>query len=198
MTGKHAHTDAAVSVPVWIPLLRAYAHVTRIVGAPASSHVRLRQALDDRGLRHLVGLAYDGFPQRREMVNTTAPDGFWRSAQIDWAEDRAVRSSPRFEAHRVVVAEQDLLKLWPERALLPEVDAPTSGRKRKYHREEIVTVAAEYIAEYRLPGSQSKLIDKVSTILGDAAPGDTLMKEIIGPFYKRIKAASDRRQSGRK
>ena len=119
MTGKHAHTDASVSVPEWIPLLDAYAHVTRIVRAPASADVEIRQALDDGSLRHRVGLAYDGFPQR-EIVNTTAPDGFWRSAQIHWAEDRAVRSSPRFLAHRVVVAQQDLFKLWPERSLISE------------------------------------------------------------------------------
>jgi len=197
MTSKHAHTDASVSVPEWIPLLDAYAHVTRIVRAPASAHVEIRQALDDSRLRHRVRLAYDGFPQRREIVNTTAPDGFWRSAQIHWAEDRAVRSSPRFEAHRVIVAQQDLFKLWPDGSLISEVgggdSSPKSGRIRKYNREEIVTKAAEYVYEHGLPENQSKLIEKMYEILGNAAPAETLMKEVIGSFYKRMKAVDARR-----
>ena len=200
MNAKHAHTAAAASVPKWIPLLDAYAHVTRIVKAPASADVEIRQALDDGRLRHRVGLAYDGFPQRREIVNTTAPDGFWRSAQIHWADDRAIRSSPRFEARRVVVAQQDLFILWPDESLISEAgdSSPKSGRKRKYDREDILTLAAEYFAEKGLPRSQSKLIEAVSLILGEAAPSDTQMKEIIGPFYKRIEEAYARKKSGRK
>ena len=59
-------------------------------------------------------------------------------------------------------------------------------------------MAAEHIHVEGLPESQSKLIEKLYEMLGDKAPGDTLMKEIIGPFYKRMKAADARRQSGRK
>jgi hypothetical protein len=61
-----------------------------------------------------------------------------------------------------------------------------------------VITASAYVHEYGLPKSQAKLIEKVSEILGDRAPGDTLLKEIIGRYYKSIKAAEDRRKSGRK
>jgi hypothetical protein len=70
---------------------------------------------------------------------------------------------------------------------------PKSGRTRKYDREEIVTKASEYVYEYGLPESQSKLIEKMCEILGDDAPADTLMKEVIGRFYKRMKAVDARR-----
>jgi hypothetical protein len=194
MTGepKYAHTDPAVSEPKWIPLFQGYAHVNRIVWSqPADA---LRQALDDGRLRHRVGCAYTGFPQRRQLINISAPAGFWRLAQVRWEEDAAVcTGSMRFEAYRVVVAERDLFILWPGDPLIFEAGTDDSsarpGAKRKYDRAEILTEASVYIYVNGLPESQSQLIDKLYEILGDKAPGDTLMKEIIGPFYKRHKAA---------
>jgi hypothetical protein len=68
--------------------------------------------------------------------------------------------------------------------------APTTrgaGSKRKYDREWIMLEAAAYLYEHGLPESQAKLWKQLETILGDKSPGETLLKDIAGRCWRRMK-----------
>jgi hypothetical protein len=204
MTRKHECPDTgAARDSQWISLFKAYAHITAVVGEPSLADERLRQALDDGRLRHRVGCAYIGFPARLEVINRPAPSGFWCGRTgVTWREDFAIRTENAggfYEAHRVDVFADDLFSLWPKvgpgsHSLLGGL----SGRPRQYNREDILIEAAVFVVIHSLPKTQSKLIESLFEILGDRAPQLTLMKEIIGPFYTRIKSELDRKKTGRK
>jgi hypothetical protein len=98
--------------------------------------------------------------------------------------------------HRIEVAREDVSKLLPEGyepRIPPALPATSStaephpgGAPREYSREQILIEAAAYIVVNNLPETQTTLRDEIALVLGNRSPSDTVLGEILRPFYKRI------------
>jgi hypothetical protein len=75
------------------------------------------------------------------------------------------------------------------------VPVDRGGRPPKYDRDSILVEAAVAIYEVGLPSPLTiqGWTDMIGGRLGDKSPGDTLLKEILGPLHKRIKAIERKR-----
>jgi hypothetical protein len=67
------------------------------------------------------------------------------------------------------------------------------GRPRAYKREDILIEGAMVAFEDGVPGTFEAFWGAVEARLGDASPGETLLKEILGPLYKRLERSTHRR-----
>jgi hypothetical protein len=62
------------------------------------------------------------------------------------------------------------------------------GAPRKYDRERILTEGAILVVMEGLPSSFEDFYGKVGERLGGESPGDTLLKTVLRPLYRRMKA----------
>jgi hypothetical protein len=101
------------------------------------------------------------------------------------------------------VWEPKAAEIWPDvfastsqskqQELEPVTNPRGAGSKQKFDREFILIEAAAYVAENDLPSSLEDLVGALQLILGDKMAGDTQGKNILRPFFRRVKQALGRR-----
>ena len=78
-------------------------------------------------------------------------------------------------------------------AHFPGAPKNRGGRPRAYKREDILIEGAMVAFEDGVPGTFEAFWGAVEARLGDASPGETLLKESLGPLYKRLEGSTHRR-----
>lgn len=135
------------------------------------------------------------------------PQIFWLSVQVDWSEQRpyfrffyqkrvwlvSAILVPRAKALSFIQANDPLQQ---QSKLAPEaVEARTVGTRgrggapAKVDWEKCLIEAARWMHVNGRPPSQADLVRHIAGWLGDATPGDTQLKQHLGPLYKAIEQA---------
>jgi hypothetical protein len=91
-------------------------------------------------------------------------------------------------AKEITVSRDAVLRARPTLPAQPSATPHLGGRPKEYSREQILYEAMAFLWVNGLPLTQSRLREEVALILGDASPGETLLKKLLDPLYKRLKA----------
>jgi hypothetical protein len=207
---------AALPLHQFISLNDALAQVRGRVGAGDLAAHDLWQHARERRLTIAARQVWRG--QEQAFILRSA---FWQYFTIDayrpWVYDSSetARSSPddRLEVARVwrgrgapswvgtwyfFVARKRFERLYSAAAQAPTpsiLSAPNprgAGTKQKFNREFILIEAAVYVMETDLPSGLEELVHALQSKLGNKMPKDTQGKEILGPFFRRMKQALGR------
>jgi hypothetical protein len=188
----------------WAPLVDAFDRSKSTVGSASLAAHELTRLLCEGDLTGAARRIVRGVSDTC-FIFTKA---FWQYVEIDsptpaFGPQPKVRFAPNLHGMRggawfFFVDRAELDKRYPPVTSMPAMSMPANnprgaGRKREYDREMIFTEAAAYVVVNDLPASVEALAHELQSLLGDRMPKDTQAKEILDPFYKRIKRALGRR-----
>jgi hypothetical protein len=158
------------------------------------------------------------YPTHLAVVAKIAPDGR-ASLQVvlrrTFGVPKKVKAEPTWKTHLAVVAEMvgavlgydksgdESIEQWTVERRSFEANREQqesklitnprgAGTKRKFDREFILTEAAAYVVTDDLPSTLEELVHALQSTLGDKMPKDTQGKNILGPFFLRMKQALGR------
>jgi hypothetical protein len=207
------------SVTTWKPLSEAFAHVLQYEQLDLLTQHRLRRVLAD-GRVHARS-RYMFLPNmrsgQRERTDEPLPEKFWIfegllgsdievtwEADVNWQESRASlkqESRASFqgahplgacEAYRIEVDQDELFAIWPERSAPTNATKRSSaGRPPEYDLDAVLIEAAAEATANGLPKTPAEFRAKIKAKLGDRAPKNTRLKQLLDPFFWSTKQKLD-------
>ena len=206
-----------MSVPsVWIMLSEAWEAVTRGAASQLLQERLLRDALRDGQIASAADYAHVGGPVSNHPSATKRDwklgEEFWRFADINWPNSAATRRQLSYEyepektrqlsqveALGIRVSKNDLVecgkfssKFDASTAVVPIVPSPPrrkgpGGRGGDFEWEKCLVEAARWMHIEGVPSKQADLIRRMAEWFGEDGPGETQLKEHLGPLYLALK-----------
>lgn len=175
----------------WMPWAEVIDHVERSTGGMSGAE-RIVHAHILNGDLHWIDLYTDreGRTKSCPMPPDVTFDPSGRQVfSRTWTREQRERGGG---LHRVQVNPDDVRRLWPD--VVVSAAGPTTGGnprgagpKQKYDRETILIEAMAYVWTNGLPVGLEELTHILQSELGDKMPKDTRAKEILRPFFQRMK-----------
>ncbi|WP_182179545.1 hypothetical protein [Methylobacterium radiotolerans] len=161
----------------------------------ATRLVKDRSSLPTNAANPLIAAMEEGsiVPEcLRDGCWSAVDDRFFSTSTILWPHpytSRSKRSDTEFYPSELRVLRSELDALWPDlESHRSSPPAPKGGRPPGDWDRAFIEATC-FLLINGIPKTQAEFIAGVQSRLGDDAPGDTQMKERLGPLYKAAKAA---------
>ena len=161
----------------------------------ATRLIRARAALPADSFNPLVAALEEGsiVPERFSDGRwSVIENDFFDTAKIMWPHpytSRTKNSDADYYPSELRVLRSDVDKLWPEAQSQNGDNLISKGGRPPGDWDRAFIEATCFLLVHGVPRTQTEFIAAIQLRLGDDAPGDTQMKERLGPLYKAAKAA---------
>lgn len=181
----------------WQVLLSVFAHVTKVFGGDWEAALKeIKRVLANGWVRAMVRSFTDD--KGHEL-----PVEFWQTHSLSSVgPGHIIVHSKEYppQDHRYFLRQSDIEKLWPtdknqatatgNEALSPwPRKKSAAGAKGDYDWEKIIIDAAAYMVANGVPDGAADLYREIEGWFGDDAPGESQLKQHIGPLYRKCKQA---------
>lgn len=180
----------------WLALKLIFAHVTKVFGDDYAAAVKeINRELANGRVRAMVRTLING-------KEDDLPVEFWETHKVSSIGPGhiTVRSKEYpSQGHRFLLRRSDVGKLWPtnnqataaaDETLSPWPRKGAAGAKGDYDWPKILLEAVSYMLDNSLPKSLTDLCNEIERHFGDDAPGETVLKTQLRPFYQAFKKAN--------
>lgn len=186
--------------PERVTLSEVYFHFVALSPSERQATINLVSAIREGHLELRAGKVTEFRPDGNQITyNKVVPEAAladrlgmkfdWELSHAQWRKSKGLPPDTYSMFEEITASRDQVLKLRPVSA--DKSGKHAGGQPRTYNRETVLIEGVVLIIKEGLPGTltgKGGLCERVSLILSPESPGDTLLKEILGPLFKRVKA----------